>query len=771
MRNSCAIRHAFPTRSQRRLALLAAGLLLCLPLGGCKPGDPLEAIREQQAKGEFAATVEPLRDLLIERPGDPEASYLYGRALVATGQPSLAVWSLREAMDDPEWLVPAALAIAQVELVNLDFNEVVAAMTRVLEVEPENAIALLYRAQANAHWKKDPEAALEDAQRALELEPDLLEAYEPLILALLALDRHEEASEALAEAGRRLEATDSPASTLAWHCSTTAIFTEEAGDIERARETWRDCLERYPADPNVVGNALGFYEKRGEWQQSVALLRAALEEAPTQRAFRTALAERLRVTGKAAEGEALLREATRDEDPRAAATAWSDLALFRQQMQEFDAAADALAKSVERIRELENPGPQLLFRYADALVLSGRLERALEVADEIDVPAQQLMIRGRVAQERGDAAQALEQFDEALRVWPDNPFARYYAALAAERLGDFERALEEYRYSIRVSVGATDARTRAAKLLVAQRQPLDAYQVIFIEVKKFPLEPEGKLLSIYLLGRFGSPKQVQTEIAEIAARDPALLPQALARGAEGVSETAGAGAAVKLLEAPGIDYTRPENAPALRALVRYAHVAGKADVARHFVASALAARPKAAVFHEARGLHLELGGDPDGARQAYEGALALDAANAGALAGLGRLTVASDPTAALAYFDRAAAADPSDPEPKLAAARALRASGQAEEATRRLDALLEVHPFEGEAAAECVALDLDSGTVTARTLERARRALRFKGGVEAFEQLSTVYARLGQPERAADAARQAQLLREHRAGTRASSGG
>jgi tetratricopeptide (TPR) repeat protein len=760
------------SRSSVARACVAAGLLAGLALSGCEAADPLEAIRRQQASGDFEGSVAPLRELLSERHDDPEANYLYGRALIYTRQPSLATWPLLQAMEDPAWLEAAGLELAGAGLVTGDFNEVVDVATRILEDRPELAVALLYRAQALAHWKKDPEAALEDAKRVLELEPEMIEAYEPLILALLELDRHAEASEALAEAGRRLAALDAPASGLAWHCSTTAIFADEAGETDRALETWRECLEQYPADSNVVGNATQFYDARGEWERSLDVMRRALDAAPDQRAYRTALAERLRHAGEAAEAEALLRDATQVEDPRVAAYAWSDLAQFRHGMRDHAAAADALARAIERIEEVEDPGPQLRFRYADALVVSGQLDRALAVAEEITVPAQRELIVGRVAQERGEPGRALEHFDEALRLWPDNPWARYYAALAAERLGDFDRALEEYRYSIRTSVGATDARTRGAKLLIAQQQPLLAYQLLFLEVGKAPLDPEGELLSMYLMARVANPKQLQDSLTELAARSPARLPLALVRGAEGAAETAGPRAAMSLLrDAPGVDYSDPLAGPALRALVRFAYAAGEPEVAARAVEAALAAHPEAAVFHEVRGLQLELSGAaPDEVSAAYARAVALDAANAGALAGLGRLARDRDPAQAVALFDRAAAAEPSDPEPKLEAARALRASGPPEAVVRRLDALLDQHPFETQAAADLVSLDIERGVVTPRTLERARRAARFGGGIEEYEQLSRIYAQLEQPEKAEAAARHAQLLRERLAES-ATSGG
>jgi tetratricopeptide (TPR) repeat protein len=219
-----------PPRIPRRCAF-AAALLVCLALAGCDEVDPLEAIRQQQAAEDFEASLEPLRELLATRPDDAEANFLYGRALVFTQRPSLASWSLRKAMKDPEWLVPAGSQLAFAALAARDFNEVIEITGRILEREPENVWALLMRANAQAHWKKDPELALADANRVLELDPDKIEAFEPRILALLDLGRVEEASEELAQAGRRLVELGTSEDVLAWHCSTTAAFEQASGDL------------------------------------------------------------------------------------------------------------------------------------------------------------------------------------------------------------------------------------------------------------------------------------------------------------------------------------------------------------------------------------------------------------------------------------------------------------------------------------------------------------------------------------------------------------
>jgi len=534
----------------------------------------------------------------------------------------------------------------------------------------------------------------------------------------------------------------------------------DVGDLEQAHDTWERCVEEFPADPTVVINAVGFFDARAEWQRSLEVLRGAFDAAP-QQFFRTALAARLRAMGMTAEGEALLREATEVEDPRIGAAAWLDLAAYRHALREHGAAADAIARAIEETRRFEEPGSQLLFQHADALVVSGQLREALAVAEDIPVAAQRDMIRGRVAQERGDYAGALALYDEAMRVWPNNPWARYYAGEAAEKLGDFDRALEEYRYSLRVSVAATDARTRAAKLLIAQGQLQRAQQLLTLERQTAPLEPEGEVLAMYLMGRILSPKQLREEISVAVTRNPALLPDVLVGGSDGVADAVGPRAALQLLrDVPGMDYTQPAFAGVLRALVRHAHAAGEAAEAERRVEAAVAAHPEQAVFHEIRGLHRELGGAMEPAREAYARALELAPTSAAALAGLARLARGDDPTESVALFDRAAAADPDDAGPRIGAARALLESGQREDARRRLVALLASHPLEPEPPADLVSLDLAADQVDRRTLAWAERASRLELTPEAYEQLSVVYARLGETEASERAADQAQRLRE-----------
>jgi tetratricopeptide (TPR) repeat protein len=417
---------------------------------------------------------------------------------------------------------------------------------------------------------------------------------------------------------------------------------------------------------------------------------------------------------------------------------------------------------MELAREVGFSHPHILLEAADAFVLADEFDRALAVTDEMTLDAHRELMRARVFQERGEPGKALEHFEEAFRLWPDNAVARYQGALAAEAIGDFDRAIEAYRYAIRIAPGATDARTRLARLHAAEGRPAIALEVLRLRADRVPLELEGELLSFRLWARVGKDAPLERRLRQFRGGRPAQLGQALASAAEGLRDRAGAAAAVdRLRGANSVDLEDPMLADALRTLVRFSHEAGVLEAAESTVRAALRAHPEDAALHEINGLGLELAGaSADTVREAYARALELDPENARALAGLGRLALERDPEQALALFDRAAAADPGGATPRRAAARALLASGQPQAAEERLEALLEDHPYDVGASARLVELQLERGLATERTLDLAQRAVRFGGGADALDLLERVHGRRNEPERASEAAARARALRE-----------
>jgi len=744
-------------RSNPLFALVNTCLLMCALALGCGPSDPLEAFRQQQAAGDFAATIEPLRELMIERRDDLEVHYLYGIALARTGQPSLAEWSLRKAMGDPKWLLPAGLQLVYDGLATGNHELAIQVAGTVLEAHPDNVNMLLLRANALARSRMHYEAALEDVDRVLELDPTSAEAMEPRILALLGLEQIEEAAEAIDELGRMIEESHLGPDSEGWHCATTAIFADDSDEDEVARMRWEDCLERFPGHANVVTSALRFFDTRREYDRSLEVLQAAHEASQASRTYRTLLAGRLRAAGSKQEAQELLEQATESDDLRSGVLAWFDLAKHYQDLGDHPRSSATLERAVALAREADVPHAQLLLEYADSLLLADRFDEALQVADTMTLEAHAAMIRARVAQQQGRHADARQYFDAAFRLWPNNPFARYYAAIAAEQLGDFDAAIEAYRYSIRIDAGATDARTRLAQLHLAEGQPREALAMLRLQAERVPLELEGEFLSVRLHGILGQPVAIGQQLERFHRASPQNLGQAMAIAAEGVRDRTGPENAVRLLVESPMDFEAPENAAALRALVRFAYEANRGSEMKPRVEAALRKNPKVAAVQEAHGLWLELGDAHETARAAYRSAIAIDSENAGALAGLGRL--ATNPDEARGLFERAAAAAPLDPDPAWGASQTLITAGKPSEAEARLEELLAKHPYEARAAAALVEMRLERGDAGERTAELAHRAVRFGGGIDALDLLGRVHRSRDEPKLAEAVEARARALR------------
>jgi tetratricopeptide (TPR) repeat protein len=744
-------------RTPALLAVAAAtAALISTLLVGCQPADPIAEARRLQATGEFARSIDPLRELLEEEPGNAEANYLYGVALVRSGQPSVALWSFRRAAEHPDWLVRANLELATSELRSANYDEAITVTSRILEVEPDHIEGLLLRSFARSQSRRDYEGALADADRILELDPENVDVLAPRAVALLGLERVEEAEIAIDALESRSREGDLSGAGGERYCVSRGLFASEKGDFEAADQIFTECLEQFPNGGETTAQAVKFYDAHGRFERSLEVLRASLETEPRNGFVREAIAMRVAALGQQDEAEQLLLDGTKLEPPQLAFSGWIALANHYIRNEQYDKGVSALEQAMGLA---ETPGTDLVFRYGDALVMAGQYERAVEVASGIEIPAHREILLGRIRLEQGRPEEALEHLSAGLVFWPDNAVARYYAALAAERAGDIDRAISEYRYSIRADTGATDARLRLGLLHQAE----GAYEQAMIAAGhrggEVLFDAELELFWLGLSARAGQINEKNAHRTHIEGSSEATGAQVAAMAA-GAVDRLGPGAGVRIIRAvPSLDLTAPENAPALREFVVDAIASDRADEALAAVDAAIAAHPDAGAFHALRGLALEARGNGAGARSEYERAIASEPENPVALAGVARAEVASgDLDAALAAYARAAAAD--DPAPRHAAAELLIAEERNAEAEHMLLELLLASPYDARAAARLAGLRLDRNVHDDRTLALARMGVRFRGGADAYEQLGRAHRARGEIDLAVEAEQQATALRD-----------
>ena len=446
------------------------------------------------------------------------------------------------------------------------------------------------------------------------------------------------------------------------------------------------------------------------------------------------MAARLAAADKKDEAETLLRKGIEVASPADASNAWAVVASFNVDHGDLDEALAAF----EKARTLDTTNdPQLLLGYIDALVMAKRFDEASKLIEQMKVPAYQSVLRGRLELERGNPAAALKLFDEGMRVWPNNAVARYYTAIACERLGDFARATEEYRYAMRIGVTETDAYLRLARLQEAAGHPEAALSTLEFEPGGRPEEFAAGLLEMRLRARLR--QEPPDRLKDLLAR-PDRWGAAVAALGAGVRERSGPKASLKVMKAAKpLDLSDPIQVEALAAIVEDLASTGKPKEGLALVDASLKKHADEAAFLAVRGRALQLSGAPVASvREAYEQALAIDAKNGRALVGLARVEAdAGSKEAALALYDRAAAAENAEKndENERAAAReaasVLAALGRGGEAEQRLADLLSEHPYDAAAARALAELRLARGEKDERTLELARRAVVFGGGTEA----------------------------------------
>jgi tetratricopeptide (TPR) repeat protein len=522
-----------------------------------------------------------------------------------------------------------------------------------------------------------------------------------------------------------------------------ATFAAEKGEKELAEKSYDACIERFPTDGIVVTGVLDYFDAMGRYERSQQTLEHALELMPDAPAYRNMLALRLAGANKIDEAEAVLRAGIDAAPPAAAADAWSAVASFNLDHGDLDDAVAAYA----RARELDKTGdPQLLLGYADALVLAKRFDEAAKVIEQIQVPAHRILLQGRLELERGNPAEALRLFDEGMRLWPNNAVARYSTAIAAERLGNFERAIEEYRYAMRVDVNETDAYLRLARLQEAAGRYEGALGTLQFEPGGRPDELAAALLELRIQARL-LPEKKAREFIRGALAEPEHRGAAVAALGEGVRDRSGPKASLAAMRAvPSIDLSDPLEVDALAAIVEDLAATGSAKDGLALAEAGVRKHADSAQLLAVRGRALELSGAPVASvRESFERALELDAKCGRALVGLARVEAgAGAKEAALALYDRALAADEHDAAAARESAAVLVALGRSDEAEARLANLIAERAYDAAAARALAELRLARGVKDDRTLELARRAVTFNGGAEAKALLEKIEPRADQ---------------------------
>jgi tetratricopeptide (TPR) repeat protein len=739
---------ALPPRAARALRSLAfAALVWCAGCGGDVESRMAE-VRALQDVGQFAGSIQELREILVVAPDLPEANYRLGLALVQTGEASRAVWPLQKAMESEEYAATAGLLLASTHLQTRNFDEAVRAANRVLEEDPDRIAALRVRAMANLTGRR-LEAALEDAERLKTLAPDdyvVRALYAAVLGDAGKLEEAEKENAFVKELGQK---QDDP-NLRVRACLAPALFAASVlDDDEKARPLYEDCAQRNPTDVVALQHIAAFFDKIEERDRATQMFRASAESAPENLELQTLYAQRLRATGDTAGAEAVLKKSV---DSFGSAQAWNALANFYRSQRNPEKALEA----IEKVVELSGGGNEAIrFTHADVLLDLSQLDRAREVAAKLEQPAYASLIRGRIALLSGDPKTALAEFETGINAWPNNAPARFLAGLAARDLGDFERAVSELRESVRAGRDETDAALELSRILLLQGRYKEAVTFTTMAlVGRGRGQPEPYVVAARAMTAQKDHDRARATLetlrkfgfASLAASEQALVERS-AGGHE---------AAVRYVEQSGLDLASAENLALLQHLVESLTELGRHEQAQARIDAALAVSPDSPPLYELRGLALSRAGDATGAADAFRKAIELAPDSAPAHLGLGTLTATQgDVEQAITLFDRSYALDSSSPQAAHAAAQLTLAKGDRAGAVGRLRKVTQHHPDAIGAKNDLAFLLAEDGTELDLALSLAEAARERDPSPEVLDTLGWVRLQRGEAELAVQALEQA----------------
>lgn len=716
--------------------VLLAALIGCQERGESDIDAVVEQARVLVTERKFSEALDLMRGLVDEHPDDARVQSLYGEALLASGQPSLAVWPLARAVKDPEQLIYAGLLLARAQGESGSGADAIKTATQILEAHPDNAAALQLRIQAYLGESMETKA-LEDLDRLEELGGEKSDLDLLRLDALLGLGREQEAEALLKEISAEADAMreDEPAKA-ARLCAATATFSAERGDFAGAKARFQECLEGDGIHHGVlVQAAVKFFDEHGESDLATDIYRRRFEEDPDEIGERVPYADRLQAVGRFAAGEKLLLEATAED-----ASAWAALADLYAVKGDVQKALAALEKAIAASPKQRE---DWAFSRADFQLALGDVEAAARTAETLKVPAHRELVAARIALEQGELDESIRHFEEGIRLWPDNPDARYLAGHAYERRGDWGKAAAHYREAARMEEPHYESSLALAEL---QRALGDSEGVSFLLLRLADARPnDAKVVEklIEFAGDTGAEdlgRSMLTHLARI--RGQAGRAVALAAGRAELAQ--GAEEALQVIDATKLDVLDPRHVEALEARTRLLIKLERRAEALAAVEKAMSRSADSPRLFVLRATIHVAASESDLAEADLERALTLDSEYLPALLDLARLHEANGRVdRAREIYARAVPIEraktpryvPGDQSAAIALARLEISTGAVDAARARLRESLATNPRQGEAAwllLKTYSDVADSGDLDAKTrLDLALRAALFERSPEA----------------------------------------
>lgn len=402
----------------------------------------------QLALRRYPEAVRSLQAVLQATPGDTGCLLALGRAYLGAGNPRKAIPPLREAARLQPLDASIVFELGKALAATGDHAGAKEAFGRALALKPDSVLSAVGLARAQNALGDHAGATQTLRPFAERTPPDrhvlsaLAEAYDGLGLANEALQTRIRLAELLPPA---------EGSALRLRLAEACVKKERWAEAQRL---YRTVAEADPANVEAFIGLARCSRAQGQTEEEIAHWRTAAQLAPKRAGLWMRLAEALKTGGRPAEALGALGEAL--------AVAPDDAAVLRE-------------------------GATLARGLGDLRLAESFLRRVL-AADPADFSARMAVVD--ILADRGQPLKALLEAGEALRA-PDPPAQAYRkVAQLAERLGNLELAIAQWRQLVKLGgEGELDAALELGRLLVKAHSVPEAITVYRSQLQKHPDAP------------------------------------------------------------------------------------------------------------------------------------------------------------------------------------------------------------------------------------------------------------------------------------------
>jgi len=271
-----------------------------------------------------------------------------------------------------------------------------------------------------------------------------------------------------------------------------ALFQLGANLPDQAETSFKKAVEIDPKAMNTQIALGGFYQSRNRLPEAEQQFQHAIEVSPNSVAPRTALVRLLMQEGKKPETEAFALKTKKDlpENPEA----------YRM-LGDFYFATNDLDKAAVEYGSLFNDHPKdplVKKNYVQILILKNRLDEAGKLNNEIlksnPHDSEALVFKGQIQLRQNDTAGAIDSLQTAISNDEGNAIAHYQLGLAYNQQHDETRAEQEWRRAVSVRPDLTDAQ-RYLALIEKQRGDSTALGETAQQIINYqPASPDGYIL-------------------------------------------------------------------------------------------------------------------------------------------------------------------------------------------------------------------------------------------------------------------------------------